>query len=234
MFIIADCRLPITVHHRLEQLGTVLWVPVQHFAYQAIAAHPDIFFCQTENKFIVAPNAPKQIISKMLEYGAEILFGTHPVGNKHPETTCYNAVFTNTFFIHNTKYSDKQLLQQAANKITVHVEQGYTRCNLLPLSDKSFLCSDRNIERALKQHGAEVLFVRPEEILLPGVKYGFIGGCCGIFDKTIVIAGSLAKHSQTQEITAFLEQHNITIIELYNGALWDGGGILFEKEHTPL
>ncbi|MDR2970719.1 MAG: hypothetical protein LBU83_02140, partial [Bacteroidales bacterium] len=125
--------------------------------------------------------------------------------------------------------------QHAAGKKLIHTTQGYTRCNLLPLSDTAFLCSDRNIEKNLLRQGIDILFVRPEEILLPGVRHGFIGGCCGVFGKTVVIIGSLSKHSQGDEIRKFLEKHNMEIIELYDGALWDGGGIfMFVKYFLPL
>jgi hypothetical protein len=227
MLIIADSRMPEPARQRLETLGEVLWMPPQKHVYQSIAAHPDIFFCQTQESFIVAPNAPAEITEKLIQSGATIITGQKRIGEKHPETVYYNAVFTTSFFIHNTKLSDETLLRHAAGKKRIHTTQGYTRCNLLPLSDTAFLCSDRNIEQNLLRQDAEVLFVRPEEILLPGVRHGFIGGCCGVFGKTVVVIGSLSKHSQSDEIRKFIGNHDMEIIELYDETLWDGGGVLF-------
>ncbi|MCL2041124.1 MAG: hypothetical protein FWG84_03670 [Bacteroidales bacterium] len=227
MLIIADSRMPAPARRRLETLGEVLWMPPQKRVYQSIAAHPDIFFCQTPEGFIVAPNAPVEITAKLIQSGATIVVGEKNVGEKHPDTVPYNAVFTASLFIHNTKLSDETLLRHAIGKKRIHTTQGYTRCNLLPLSDTAFLCSDRNIEQNLVRHGADVLFVRPEEILLPGVRHGFIGGCCGVFGKTVVVVGALSKHSQGGEIEKFLEKYGMEIIELYDGEMWDGGGMLF-------
>ena len=227
MLIIADSRMPEAARQHLETLGEVLWMPPQKGVYQSVAAHPDIFYCQTPEGFIAAPNAPTEIIQKLMQSGAKIITGQNNVGAKHPETTYYNAVFTASFFIHNTKLSDKTLLQYAAGKKTIHTTQGYTRCNLLPLSGMAFLCSDRNIEQNLLRQGLDVLFVQPEEILLPGVRHGFIGGCCGVFSKKVVVIGSLSQHSQGNEIFKFLQKHNMGIIELYDGQLFDGGGVLF-------
>jgi hypothetical protein len=83
------------------------------------------------------------------------------------------------------------------------------------------------MEKVLSQQGADILFVNPMEILLPGVRHGFIGGCCGVFDKTVVVIGTLSQHSQGAEIQGFIERNGMEIIELYNGALWDGGGVMF-------
>ena len=227
MLIIADARMPEPARRRLETLGEVLWMPPQKHVYQSIAAHPDIFFCRIPTGFIVAPNAPAEITERLILSGATVIIGQKEVGEKHPQTVHYNAVFTEKFFIHNTKLSDETLLQHATDKKIIHTTQGYTRCNLLPLSDTAFLCSDRNIEKNLLQQSVDVLFVRPEEIVLSGVRHGFIGGCCGVFGKTVVIIGSLSKHSQGDEIRIFLEKNDMKIIELYDGLLWDGGGVLF-------
>jgi len=227
MLIIADSRMPASARRRLETLGEVLWIPPQKHVYQSIAAHPDIFFCQTPTGLIVAPNAPAEITERLIQSGVKITTGQKNVGAKHPETVYYNAVFTETFFIHNTKLSDETLLQHAVGKKIIHTTQGYTRCNLLPLSDTAFLCSDRDIEKNLLQQGVDILFVRPDEILLSGVRHGFIGGCCGVFGKMVVIIGSLSKHSQGDEIRGFFEKNEMEIMELYDGQLWDGGSILF-------
>jgi len=227
MLIIADSRMPETARRCLETLGEVLWILPQKHVYQSISAHPDIFFCQTQDGFIAAPNAPADITEKLIQSGAKITTGHNKVGAKHPETVFYNAVFTNSFFIHNTKLSDEMLLKHAAEKTHIHTTQGYTRCNLLSLSDTAFLCSDRNIELNLLRQGAGVLFVEPEDIVLPSVRHGFIGGCCGVFGKKIVIIGSLSQHSQGNEILKFLQKNDMEIIELYDGKLWDGGGVLF-------
>jgi hypothetical protein len=227
MLIIADSRMPEPARRHLETLGEVLWMSPQKHVYQSIAAHPDIFFCQTPEGFIAAPNAPAEIIEKLIRSGAEIIIGKKAVGAKHPETAHYNAVITLSFLIHNTKLSDETLLQHATGKKIIHTTQGYTRCNLLPLFDTAFLCSDQDIERNLLRQGVDVLFVQPEEILLPGVRHGFIGGCCGVFGKTFVVIGSLSRHPQSGEIQKFLQRNSVEIIELYDGRLWDGGGILF-------
>lgn len=226
MLIIADSRAPKAAKKKLERLGEVLWLEPQPCAYPAIAAHPDIFFCQIGKTAVAAPNAPQNIVEKLTENALSVSQGKKKIGAKHPETTFYNAVFTDTLFIHHAKLSDESLLARVERRIAVHTPQGYTRCNLMALSETAFLTSDRSIEKALLQQNAEVLFVDPKEILLPGVNHGFIGGCCGMIDRSLVVFGSFDFHSQGAEIRKFIEKQEIDVVELYDGTLWDGGGIL--------
>ncbi|MDR0363500.1 MAG: hypothetical protein LBH92_00520 [Bacteroidales bacterium] len=230
MLIIADVRMPKAAKNRLETLGEILWMETQPSTYFAIAAHPDIFYCQIGATIVAAPNAPRRITEKLIDNNISLITGCHEIGSQHPETTFYNAVFTKSLFIHNTKLSDDALHSFTASREIVFTSQGYTRCNLIPLTETSFLTSDRNIEKALLKRNMETLFVEPKEILLPGVNHGFIGGCCGIFDKKLIVIGSFDRHSQGKMIRYFIENQEIEIIELYEGALWDGGGILFFLE----
>lgn len=227
MLIIADERMPLQARHRLEELGEVLWMEPQSFTYTAIAAHPDIFYCQNGQMIIAAPNAPEWITKRLREERCNVVQGERQVGHKHPETVFYNAVFTGRNLIHNTKLSDTAVLDAAEGKDIIHVSQGYTRCNLLALSDDVFLTSDRKTGRELAGRGKEVCFVKPEEILLPGVRHGFIGGCCGVYQENVVVIGAFHHHSQGDEIRSFLEKHGRKVIELYDGPLWDGGSLFF-------
>ena len=61
----------------------------------------------------------------------------------------------------------------------IHVKQGYTRCSLLPVDDRSFITSDAGIAKTLAEHDTDVLLIHPGHIHLPGFDYGFIGGTGG-------------------------------------------------------
>ena len=109
----------------------------------------------------------------------------------------------------------------------IHVNQGYTRCNLLPLPDNCFITSDKGIYTILTDEGLDVLYVDPAGIQLEGFPNGFIGGVCGVKDRTIYMAGSLKRYKEGQKMKDFFLQHMMTWVELYDGPLIDGGSILF-------
>ena len=211
----------------LGKFGEVIELFTEELVYNAISGHPDIFITQFAEYIIIAPNLPDEYKIQLKKHSIHFIDGNKPVGNKYPETARYNAVVTSKYFIHNLKISDKKLLEVAANKTKIHVLQGYTRCNLIPLNDEKMITSDNGIYKTLVREGVDVLLVRPEGILLPGFRNGFIGGACGVFENHIFFLGSLKHHIDGKEIEMFVRKNGFEIIELYSGPLFDGGGILF-------
>ncbi|MDD4847888.1 MAG: hypothetical protein PHR53_03870 [Bacteroidales bacterium] len=225
--ILADSRMPNEAKMELEKTGNVLWIQEEQKVYSAISCHPDIYFCQVHQTMIAAKNAPQNIVETMMKNGCNIELGHLNIGHQYPETARYNSVVTNDLIIRNLKIENSDLEKFYDQREIIHVAQGYTRCNLIHLKDNAFLTSDRGIEKELKKRGMDILWVQPEEIILPSVNHGFIGGCCGVFNNTLFLIGSLNFHQQKEEIHSFITKYNMKIKELYQGALWDGGGIFF-------
>ena len=127
--IIADGRMPEEAKRNLKKLGDVLFLNPTEITYKSISAHPDIFFFQTEDGLIYAPNAPKKIVKELKKRKIKLTEGKKEVGKKYPETVPYNAVGIGDTLIHNLKHTDSTILSLYENHI--HVNQGYTRCNLV-------------------------------------------------------------------------------------------------------
>jgi hypothetical protein len=134
---------------------------------------------------------------------------------------------TDNLLIHNLAITDPKIIELAGKRKQIHVNQGYTRCNLLPLPDEKFIASDKGISTILTKEGFEVLYVNPDGILLEGFPNGFIGGVCGVRDNKVFIAGSLLLFKEGKKIRDFLSLQSLNIIELYDGPLCDGGSIIF-------
>jgi hypothetical protein len=113
--------------------------------YPSISGHPDIFFCQLPDKLIVAPNLPKKYFDQLNNHRIDYITGDLPVGPEYPASARYNAVATSKFFIHNFRHTDPLITREMKDLIPVHVDQGYCRCNLLPLKDDHFITSDQGI-----------------------------------------------------------------------------------------
>ena len=225
MFILADKRIPEKVKYKLGKFGEILFVETQGITYPAISGHPDIFFCKVPGKLLIAANTPESIQQQLRQKSILFLEGKSAVGEKYPGSAHYNAVVTNRLFIHNFQLSDAALTDECATLESLHVNQGYTRCNLIPLHNNRFITSDRGIEKSLLDRGFGVLFVHPQGILLPGFAHGFIGGCCGTFEDKIFIIGSLKHFPEGDKIRNFV--NGMEIVELYDGPLFDGGSLIF-------
>jgi len=225
MFILSDNRIPEKAKKGLQKYGEVLFLETREITYPAISGHPDIFVCKTENSLVIAPNTPEKIKHLLTQNSIQFVEGTLKVGRQYPKTACYNALVTDKLLIHNLKHTDPVIQENCTDLQNIHVNQAYTRCNLIALDNNRFITSDKGIEKTLISKGFEVLFVHPKGIILPGFKHGFIGGCCGIYEDSIFFIGSLNHFPEGDKIQDFLKGHEI--IELFDGQLFDGGSLIF-------
>lgn len=228
--IIASATMPAEARANLSKLGEVVWLEPSDTAYPSISSHPDIFcFCHNERhceSVICAENVhinfPQNI---WVEKGGK------SVGNKYPETCHYNAVGIGNILIHNLLHTDSSILdmygQMWTKSVQLNVNQGYTRCNLLALDEHNYITSDLGIKRVLEENNFNVFYVDPRQITLPGQKYGFFPGCCGMFDDNLVVCGSLGRLKECKELRKFVRRNGMRIIELYDGELVDVGSIFF-------
>jgi hypothetical protein len=224
MVILANKNLPRQALQYLTTFGDLIMFQTEDITYSAISGHPDIFFCPNGNGLIIAPNVPEAFKQQFSKKNLSWTVGYEPVGSKYPETARYNCVLTDQFVIGHIDFIDKKILEETSEKEIIHVNQGYTRCNLIPLSSNKFITSDKGIEGVLLQKGLEVLYVNPGGIRLPDFDHGFIGGSCGVTGNKVFYIGNLMYYSESEKIRSFLSEYEI--IELYDGPLFDGGSLI--------
>ena len=255
--IIADGRMPEEAKKNLKKLGDVLFLNPTEITYKSISAHPDIFFFQTKDGLIYAPNAPKRIIKELKKRKIKLTEGKKEIGRKYPDTVSYNAVGIGDTLIHNLKHTDSTILSLYENHI--HVNQGYTRCNLVALKESVFITSDEAISRQLsavsddncqgclslskaqigastssatekpKAHSSQLtaLYIDPKQIKLEGHDHGFFPGCCGVWKNNLIVCGSTKHLKEKAELDKFLKDNDFNLIELYDGELVDVGSVFF-------
>jgi hypothetical protein len=229
MLIIIDHKISLGAKEKLSNYGDLLELKTGGITYPAISGHPDIFICQSADKLIVAPNLPEEYLTKLQDSISNVITGEFPVGKEYPATSGYNAVATPNYLIHNFRHTDFMITRTLEDLQPVHVDQGYCRCNLLPLKDDHFITSDAGIFKALKGLHPEgrYLLVAPEGILLEGFPHGFFGGCCGVWGDKVFVNGSLDHFPEGEKIRNYLNKLGYEIVELYDGPLMDGGSIIF-------
>lgn len=225
MLILTNNSLPLQAIDKLNSFGKIILLKTKDIVYPAISNHPDIFCCPVGDELIVAPNLPDIFKKKLYDSGVEFREGVKKVEDKYPNTAIYNVVVTDRFIIGNKNVMDISLLNLVSARKLIHVNQAYTRCNLLPLPGERFITSDARIFKQLKNNNLDVLFVEPKGIVLKGFKNGFFGGCCGVESKRVFIVGSLDYFPEGEKVKAFLKDFDI--VELYDGPLLDVGSIFF-------
>jgi hypothetical protein len=227
MLIIVDRRIPQEAKDKLTRFGELMELRTDNITYPALSGHPDIFFCQGPDRLIVAPNLPQEIVERLTRDTIPFITGEFPVGPKYPKSSTYNAVVTDKYLIHNFRNTDFIITRTFEDQLPVHVDQGYCRCNLLPLKNDHFITSDEGIVKVLKRHTGHILKVTTEGILLEGYKHGFFGGCCGVLRDKVFVTGALEYYEDGEKVEDFLKTLGYEIVELYDGPLFDGGGIFF-------
>ena len=227
MLIIVNKKIPREAKTKLGKYGELMEFETSGITYDAISGHPDIFFHPIGNTLVVAPNTPDQYIHTLNGKGINYTKGEQNIGEKYPASSAYNAVSTNNLLIHNFRNTDSVITRLGEELDLIHVDQGYTRCNLLALGDDHFITSDEKIKRVLERFDKDCLYVSPEGIVLPGFRHGFFGGCCGIHNNQMFVLGSLDRYKSGKQLRVYTEKRRFEIIELYHGQLFDGGSILF-------
>ncbi|MEN8137003.1 MAG: DUF6873 family GME fold protein [Bacteroidota bacterium] len=227
MWAIIDSRAPKKAIEKLKEEFDVFEFKSSGITYEQVSGHPDIFICQDGENLIIAPNSPKELIKFLEFHNVKYSFGEKEVGIELNNSTQYNCIATNNYLIHKKGFTDKKVISTFTDKKVINLPQAYTRCSLSAINDNNFISSDRGIEKSLTALGFNVLLVDPKSILLPGFPYGFFGGTNGIHNSKFYLIGSLKHHPEGEAIRVFLLKNNIEIIELYDGPLYDGGGIFF-------
>ncbi len=227
MLIIVDYKIPIEAKDKLSAYGTLLELETEGIVYRAISGHPDIFLCKTPQTLVVSPSLPGKYLHKLQEQQVQFITGNQASSIKHPASVYYNAVVNDHYLVHRLEYTDPVILQNCHTLKKIPVKQAYTRCNLLLLKDDHYITSDPGIHRNLHRSGLEGIFVSPTGIILPGFPNGFFGGAMGVWNETVFITGSLSFYADGVAVRKFLEDLHYRVVELYQGPLFDGGGILF-------
>lgn len=135
------------------------------------------------------------------------------VGKNYPENVLLNCLYFKDKLYGKLSAVEPTVLSfcKEQNIEPVNVNQGYSRCSTLVISDNAVITADKSIEKAMKNNGAEVLLVSSGDILLEGFDYGFIGGA-GFCDNNIVyFFGNVKKHPDYNKIKAFCEKHYSSI-----------------------
>jgi hypothetical protein len=252
MLIIVDKKIPEEAKQRLslefdDSGNRIVELETSELVYPEISGHPDIFICPTSQTLIVSRNLPRTFFQILDAHSVSYTPGHTAAGDPDSITdlypqggsrqkrkalenhaaTAFNAAINDHFLVHRLEYTDPVILENCRTLKKVAVKQGYSRCNLLLLGAHHFITCDAGIYATLQRSGLDGIHVSAEGILLPGFPNGFIGGALGLTGSMVVINGSLRFHRNGERISEYLISRGYSLLELYDGPLFDGGGIFF-------
>ncbi|WP_027626868.1 DUF6873 family GME fold protein [Clostridium lundense] len=226
--IIVDYRISEEEELSLVKLGyKILKCPPSNHLYEAVCGHPDMLMHIIDNEnVIVHQDMNLDFINILKSLNYNVLLSSNKLIDKYPYDIILNAVNFKNCFMHNIKYTDKTLLKKINYKKIINVKQGYTKCSTAIIKDTGIITSDNAIASIMKEENIDVLLLPPGDIILPGLNYGFIGGCCGMIDENIIaFYGNLKYYAYGKEVMNFLYKHDVKPIFLHDGKLIDRGSI---------
>ena len=170
-----------------------------------IGYHPDIQCAVIDNVFFTSPyyhNYYKKFTDK-------IYVSENELTSPYPFDALFNFLKIGNVIFGNKNCLDKNILEYISkNNIEFcHVNQGYTNCSSLPVSDNAVITSDLGMKKAFENYGFDILLVDNSKIKLDNFKNGFIGGAgCNTKDE-IIFFGNIKDHSEYDRIAFFLDKH---------------------------
>lgn len=215
----------------LKNFGlTPIKVPKTNLVYEAINGHVDIqlnILNKSKRIVIVQKDMPKTFLDDLHNNNIKYVFSKNPLKNNYPNDIILNGLITDTYFVHNTKYTDPNLLKEMQNKKIISIPQGYTKCSILPIKNNVFITNDTIIHKKLSNiKEIDILYIPYGDILLPSMNYGFIGGIGGMISpNTLGIFGDLKEYKYGHIIMEFLDKYSINVLSLRPGKLIDRGSI---------
>ena len=158
---------------------------------EPVDGHPDMVIHPIDfETFVIAPNVYDYYRNVLEGKGIKVIKGGKTLSRNYPEDIAYNVARIGRYAVHNTKHTDQVLkyyLEEAGIEF-IHVNQGYTKCSIAPVSENKALTSDFLIHEKLISYNIDCLYINPKVVYLKGYDNGFIGGCTGLINKKIFLS----------------------------------------------
>lgn len=186
-------------------------ITVSQMIDSPIGSHADLYYCKLKDDLLFSGDSSR-------------------LKNTYPGDCLYNAASTGKFFIHNHRITDESLIQAAKDcgLTAIHVRQGYSKCSIAVIDESGIITSDAGIYRSCRED-LDCLLISPGYIDLPGYKCGFIGGCTGRLDDTVIFNGNLAAHPDHETIKEFITKRGLEVKYFGSYPLTDIGSMIFVK-----
>lgn len=191
--------------------------------------HGDLSFCCLgQGVCVCAPEAYDYYNEHLKDRKVKLIKGESVLSGNYPYDAAYNVAIVGDKIFCKKAITDPILLYEAEKMgyKTVNINQGYAKCSVCPVDEKSAISADASFIKSAEKEGVEVLKVTNGNICLDGFDNGFFGGCCFMTDKkTFSLKGDIRTLPQYGEIKEFLEKRGISIIH-GNGPVTDFGSLI--------
>lgn len=156
------------------------------------------------------------------------------VKSPYPNDCLLNFADIGDYIICNKTILREKTVEFLHNKKIIDVKQGYSKCSVCICGYNTIITDDKSVYNAVLQYdNINSLLIEKGSVHIDKYDYGFIGGCCGLVDKSFLLFnGDLSTHSDFDKIKNFLYDNGVKYIDIKGKPLTDIGSItpIMEKD----
>ena len=150
------------------------------------------------------------------------------IKSPYPNDCLLNFADIGDYIICNKSIMSERIVDLLPDKTIIDVKQGYSKCSVCICGHNSIITDDKSVYNAVFQYdNLNSLLIEKGSVHINKYSYGFIGGCCGLIDKNLLLFnGDLSLHSDFDKIKNFLYDNNVNYIDIKGKPLTDIGSII--------
>ena len=150
------------------------------------------------------------------------------IKSPYPNDCLLNFADIGDYIICNKSILTEKIAEFIPQKEIIDVKQGYSKCSVCICKRNTIITDDISIYNAVSQYdNIKSLLVEKGNVSIGKYDYGFIGGCCGLIDKNLLLFnGDLSLHSDFDKIKNFLYDNGVKYIDIKGKPLTDIGSII--------
>lgn len=150
------------------------------------------------------------------------------IKSPYPNDCLLNFADIGDYIICNKSILTDEIVELLSKKTIINVKQGYSKCSVCICGYNTIVTDDISVYNAVLQYdNINSLLIEKGSIHINKYDYGFIGGCCGLINKNVLLFnGDLSLHSDFDKIKKFLYDNNVNYIDIKGKPLTDIGSII--------
>ncbi len=150
------------------------------------------------------------------------------IQSPYPNDCLLNFADIGDYIIGNKSILTDEIVKYLPSKPIIDVKQGYSKCSVCICKRNTIITDDISVYNAVLQYdNINSLLIEKGSVHINKYDYGFIGGCCGLINKNVLIFnGDLSLHSDFDKIKNFLYDNGVDYIDIKGKPLTDIGSII--------
>ncbi len=197
------------------------------FLDTSVSCHADILGNYVGKSIFLADKHQEELCEFIEDVGGKLVI-IDKIKSPYPNDCLLNFADIGDYLICNKSIMTEEIINLMPNKKIIDVKQGYSKCSVCICKRNTIITDDISIYSAVSQYdNINSLLIEKGSIHINKYDYGFIGGCCGLIDKDMLLFnGDLSTHSDFDKIKNFLYDNNINYIDIKGKPLTDIGSII--------